>query len=174
MALKACRQVMIDKGLSRSVCNGYTKRIWRLFRCGVENELVPADVYHALQAVKGLRKGRSPARETERIQPVEVEHVEACLPLVSAPVQAMIRLQLLTGMRPGEVVQMRPGDVRRDGKVWVYRPQRHKTDYRDHERQVPLGPRAQEILTPFLERGENTFLFSPKDAEEARSARKRL
>ncbi|MCZ6573186.1 MAG: tyrosine-type recombinase/integrase, partial [Planctomycetota bacterium] len=174
MALKVCREAMIEKGLSRSVCNGYTKRIKRLFRWGVENELILASVFQALQAVRGLRKGRSPARETEPIRPAREEHVEAVLPAVSVPVQAMIRLQLLTGMRPGEVVQMRASDIDRSRQVWTYRPQRHKTDYRGHEREVALGPKAQAVLRPFVERANDGPLFSPRDAEGARNARRRL
>jgi len=174
MALKVCRQAMIEKGLSRGVCNGYTKRIKRLFRWGVENEMVPASLYHALQAVAGLRKGRSAARETEKVKPAPEGDIEAVLGIVAVPVQAMIRLQLLTGMRPGEVVQMRPCDIERTDGVWIYRPAQHKTDYRDQERAVPLGPRAQKILTPFMERGAEGPLFSPREAEAARSARRRL
>jgi len=39
---------------------------------------------------------------------------------------------------------------------------------------VPLGPKAQAVLGPFLERDEHAFLFSPKEAEEARNAKRRL
>ena len=78
-----------------------------MFKWGVANELIPASVHHALLAVGGLRLGRCQARESEPVRPVPVEHVNAVLPHVSPQVAAMVRLQLLTGMRPGEVVVMR-------------------------------------------------------------------
>lgn len=52
------------------------------------------------------------------MRPVDDAHVDAILPLVSTPVAAMIQLQRLTGMRPGEVVQLRPGDIERFGEIW--------------------------------------------------------
>ena len=111
MALKAVRQRMVDQGLCRRHINHRVNRVRRVFRWGVENELVPPDVLHSLQAVTPLKKGRTTARETEPVRPVPIEHVDAVLPHVSRQVAAMIQLQLLTGMRPGEVVLMRPVDV---------------------------------------------------------------
>ena len=93
---------------------------------------------------------------------------------VASPVWAMIELQRLSGMRPGEVVLMRLCDIDRSGKVWLYRPGRHKAEHHGHARVVPLGPQAQSVLEPFLARDERTFLFSPKEAEQARNAKRRL
>ena len=67
----------------------------------VENELVPGEVYHAFQAVAGLRKGRCEAREPEPVRPVPMQHVYAIQPFVSRQVWAMIQVQLLTAARPG-------------------------------------------------------------------------
>ena len=71
------------------------------------------------------------------------------LPLLPEPVAAMVELQLLTGMRPGEVVLMRMSDVDRSGDVWLYTPEEHKNAWRGKERKVYLGPKAQEILRRF-------------------------
>ena len=57
----------------------------------------------ALAAVAGLEKGRSDARERPPVRPVAEETVEATLPHLSPQVAAMVRLQLLTAARPGEV-----------------------------------------------------------------------
>jgi hypothetical protein len=64
LGLKATRDKMITGGLSRGVINAHVGRIKRMFRWAVENELAPANVYHGLQAVTGLQRGRSVARET--------------------------------------------------------------------------------------------------------------
>jgi integrase len=99
--------------------------------------------------------------------------VEATLPLLLPPVAAMVRLQLLSGMRPGEVCRMRPIDIDMTGKVWLYRPARHKTAWRGKPRVVALGPQAQAIVREFLPTGTEEPLFSPARAMEDRAARLR-
>jgi integrase len=166
--LKAVRQQMIDSGLSRCVINHRVGRIKRLFKWAVAEELVPPSVYHGLQAVAGLTFGRTSARETEPIRPVPDLHVAAVLPFISPPVAAMIMLQRLTGMRPGEPVIMRPCDIDTSGGVWIYEPSDHKTRWRGHRKQIPLGPEAQRILGSFLDRDPQAFLFSPVESEQWR------
>jgi integrase len=173
LALKACRERMVQRGLARRHVNQRVNRIRRCFRWGVENELVAPTVLEGLRSVTALKKGRTPAPETLPVQPVLREHVEAVLPHVAKQVACMIQLQLLTGMRPGEVVQMRPGDIDRSGPVWVYRPIHHKTDYRGIDRLIYLGPAAQELLAPWLSRSPETFCFSPREAEQARHLARR-
>jgi integrase len=82
----------------------------------------------------------------------------------------MIELQRLTGMSPGEVCQMRTRDVDTTGKVWTYVPTSHKTEHHDRDRTLYLGPRAQEILRPWLRSDPTAFLFSPRKASEERWA----
>jgi integrase len=142
-----------------------------MFRWGVENEIVPPSVLHGLQAVAGLRRGKSDARETAPVRPVADAVVDALRPFVSRQVWVMVELQRLTGMRPGEVVRMRTGEIDRSGEMPVYRPGRHKTQHHGHTRAVYLGQRCQEIVAPFLKNDPEAFIFSPADAEEERRAK---
>src|SRR5262249_635585 len=148
-ALKAVRNEMIATGLARGVINQRIGRIRRVFRWAVENELVPPSVFHGLQAVRGLQRGRTEAKETEPVKPVAEETFRAALRPLLPTLVAMAELQWLTGMRPGEVVKMRTCDLEMSGEIWFYRPSRHKSQWRGHDRVVPLGPRAQEILKPW-------------------------
>jgi hypothetical protein len=76
------------------------------------------------------KKGRSEALQTQSVCPVADEHVRAVLPQLTPPGRAMVLVQRLTGMRPGEVVLMRPCDLdRRRGTTWVCRPESHKTEH---------------------------------------------
>ena len=57
--------------------------------------------------------------------------------------------------------------------VWVYRPESHKTEHHSRERRVYLGPKAQAILRPWLNRGADVYCFSPAEAEAARAEERR-
>ncbi|MGC1272810.1 MAG: site-specific integrase [Planctomycetaceae bacterium] len=173
LKLKAIREVLIGRGLSRKVINQRIGRVKRCFKWGVENELVPPSVFHGLQAVAGLRIGRSLAPEAQRVLPVETAAVNATLPHLSPVVAAMVRFQAATGCRPGEVCQLRPCDVSRDGEVWTYRPQTHKTQHHGRDRIIYIGPKGQRALLPFLDnRPADVPCFSPAEADAAiRAAR---
>ena len=174
LALKAVRRAMIDSGLARGTINQRIGRIVRLYKWAASEELVPAGVYLALKSVGGLPKGRSQAREAEPIRPVPEEAIEAVLPHVARQVRAMIELQRLTGMRPGEVIIMRACDLDRSGEVWVYTPSDHKTAHRGRDRRIFLGPRAREVVGPWLRRDQADYLFSPREAmEELRAEQRR-
>lgn len=173
LALKAVREVMIQQKLARKHINQRVNRVRRVFKWGVENELVPPSVLEGLRAVAPLKKGRTAARETLPVRPVPASHVDAVLPHVSRQVASMIELQRLTGMRPGEVVLVRPCDLDRSEAIWIFRPEYHKTDYRDIDRSIYLGPQSQKILEPWLERESYSYCFSPAEAEIERAARRR-
>jgi integrase len=92
---------------------------------------------------------------------------------VARQVWAMIELQRLTGMRPGEVCQMRTCDIDTTRRVWTYVPQSHKTEHHGKKREIPIGPRAQAILRPWLKPVPTAYLFSPQEATEERLAERR-
>jgi integrase len=173
LALKAVRKTLIDAGLARTTINARVRKIVRVFAWAVENEMVPASVHHGLKAVPGLKKGRSEARETEQVKPVPDSDVDAIRPYVSRQVWTMIELQRLTGMRPGEVTMMRTCDLDMTGKLWVYTPRRHKTEHRNKSREIILGPKAQELLRPWLRTDLEGYLFQPREATEERNIKRR-
>ena len=164
---------MIEQGLSRGVINSRIGKIKRMFRWAVSEELAPASLVHALDTVAGLQKGRTEAREADPVQPVDDETVDATLLHLPATVADMVRLQRLTGSRPQDVCNLRPVDVDRSGDVWLYVPQHHKTEHHGKKRVVCIGPRAQEILLPYLLRSPDAFCFSPAESERKRKAQLR-
>jgi len=167
-ALKAVRQAMVEKGWVRKHINRQVDRIKRMFKWAVAEELVPPGVYEGLRAVAGLKYGRCGARDNPPVQPVPENLIEPVKRHVSRQVAAMIDLQLLTGARPGEIVQLRPCDIDRTGPTWTYRPPEHKTEHHGHERVIFLGPKAQQVLSAFLLRPQDAHCFSPAEAEEER------
>jgi integrase len=173
LMLKAVRQEMTEADLCRAQVNKRVGQIKRMFRWAVEEQLVPPSVWHGLQAVVGLKRGRSGARESEPVKPVPEAWVRKTMEHMPPTVAAMVELQMLTGMRPGELCIVRPMDVDRRGKVWLYAPADHKTAFHGHKRVVPIGPRGQEVLRPFLTRGLDAYCFAPDEAQRQRFAVKR-
>lgn len=156
---------------SRTGINMAVQRIRHVFRWAVGRELVPPAIYQTLCALEPLRRGRSAARETTRVEPVPDLLLNATCRYLSQPVRALVDLQLLTGARPGELLQLRPSDIEIDqkSKIWSYEPERHKNSFREQSRVIYFGPRAQEILRPFLhDRPRVAYMFSPRDAETER------
>ena len=183
--LKAVRQEIVAKGrrrkkkhtgepLTRKYINYRVACIVRMFKWAVEEELVPVTVYQSLKAVAALRKGRTKeVLESRKIKPVPEEHIPPVLKELPAQVAAMVQVQRLAGMRPDEVTIMRPFDIDRTGEVWSYTPFTHKTEHHEIEKVILLGPKAQEILKPWLDRDATAYLFSPKEVREASLASRR-
>jgi integrase len=168
--LRAVRNKMIDIGWTRQTINKNIDRIRRMYRWGVEEELVPETLYRALKAVAALSKGHYNVREAPPVKAVGDQLVESTLPHLPGTVADMVRVQRLAGMRPGEICSMRPCDVDRSVNPWRYVPESHKCEHHDQERVIFLGPKAQQILLPYLLRDPVECCFRPVDSESARRA----
>ena len=168
LGLKAVRVRLVERGLSRVYINRCTKRIRRIFRWAASEGLIGVEVWHKLQTVEGLRRGHTSAPETQPVRPVDDAIVDATLEHCTPTLKAMIQLQRLTGMRPGELCIMRSGDVDVSSKAWTYTPDRHKTEHHGHTRRIFIGPRGQDILRPLLKADLQAFVFSPRQSEAER------
>ncbi|MEM1228671.1 MAG: site-specific integrase [Planctomycetota bacterium] len=166
LRFKALREFWVQKGLSRSVVNRNARKVVEIFRWGVENEMVPPEVCQRLKAVKGLKRGRTAAPEPVPVMPVDLAVVEATIRHLSPVVRDMIRVQLLTGARPGEVCKLRPMDVDRSADVWEYIPSSHKTEHHGRARKLFIGPECQAVLLPYLLRASDAFCFSAAESRE--------
>ena len=169
LKLQALREELVKLGWSRKVVNRQIGRVRAVFAWGVAQDMVPGNVIHSLQAVRGLRAGRTTARECDPVKPVPADILELTMPKLSRHVRAMVETQLFTGMRPGELVRMRIREIDRSSPVWTYQPARHKTQHHGHQRVIKIGPRAQSVLAPFLDgRPDDAFVFDPRQAEAER------
>jgi len=168
LALQTVQQQLVDAGNCRRYVNYLADALKRVFKWGVAQELVPETTYRALACVSGLRRGRTSAPDHAPVGPVADEVVDATLPRLPEVVADMVRVQRLTGARPGEVCIIRPADVDTSGKVWLYRPESHKTEYAGRRRVIPIGPRAQDVLRRYLLRPAETYCFVPMESERKR------
>lgn len=163
LKLSAIRDSLVEKGLSRVNINKMIQRMKHVIKWGVGRELVPPMILQGLQAVSGLQRGRTLARERPKVKPASRELVERTIPHLPTPVANIVRLLMLTGARCGELVQLKPEDIDRTGPVWIFTPKQHKTAHKGKDRHILLGPRSQAILLPLLDSLEPTdFVFSPR------------
>ena len=167
-ALITIQQGYVEAGYCRTMVNDYVRRVRRMFKWATAREMIPPSIYHGLQAVDGLRAGESTAREPRDVNPVPQEWIDAVLLHLSRQTCGMVKLQLVCGARPGEIVRLRAADIDMSGTFWVYRPRHHKTSRFGKGREIYIGPRGQAIIQEFLKPDVNAYLFSPADADRER------
>ena len=123
-------------------------------------------MWHGLQAVESLKRGRSRAKESKRIPAVPREVVDQTLPFLPPTVAAMVEVVWHSPVRIEEVVIMRGDEFDTTGEVWLFRPTSWKTQHAEEhgkERAIPVGPNTQAVLKPFMERAKGGYLFKPSD-----------
>src|SRR5262249_13213979 len=152
------QQHMVKLGWCRRYINQAIGLIRACWKWGARKEIIPFAFYDRLRTVPGLRQGRTEAPDHAPRLHVDDALVEQTLPHLPRPGQGLVQFQGFTGARPGEAVTLRPMDIDQDAfvvdgvKVWVYRPESHKGQWRGHWRALPIGPRCQEMLASFLTR----------------------
>ncbi len=159
--------------------NLYVSHVVGMFAWGVSREIVPVETLTALKTVRPLRRGRAPApgvkppRPPVKIKPVPASALELTRRHVSAMIRDMIDIQVLTAMRPTELVSMRLSDLYEtdDPDVVYYRvaPDANKVEHHGLDRVVAIGPRTLKILAPYIARAraldpDRAYLFRPCDA----------
>lgn len=187
------RQRYIGRGYARNSIKIVTGRVLALFRWGHKKGAVSAETLTSLKASPEPDEGE----EREPIAPVPPEDLErVLLSLEQEPARchvlpfrrdhyhkrlrqaAMMRLQELVGMRPGELCRMRGSEIDREGKVrvgtrivqvagpdgtpyrgWVFQPSRHKTMKKGKTVAYLVGPQARAILDRWLPADPNEYVW---------------
>jgi integrase len=109
------------------------------------------------------------------VGPVAEEFVTAAEQYLSSTIRAMIRLQQLSGARPGEICALRGQDLEiSTDRVWIARPTLHKLTHKGIVREIFFGPQAIAILKPLLKPDLTEPIFSPAAAERQRRQMQRL
>lgn len=172
---------------SRLTSNKRVARLKRIWKWAASRELIPVEYFDRLRTVEGIPAGRGLAIEHAPVGPVPHADLIRTLRALHRTARSIALTQMLTGARPGEIVNMRPADLVRSGpvdlelgvrldagKVWVYRPRTHKTQHRGQSRVILIGPKAQAVLKPFLEgRDAEAFVFSPREVRESMDAERK-
>jgi integrase len=150
--------------LCRITINGRLALLKQLVKWGTERRLVPGSVWHEVSALRGLPHGRSGVRENPPVEAVPWHLVEQTLPHLVPTLRAAVLVQWQTGMRPAELLTMTRRQLDMSGRLWVYKPTRHKGSWRGRERVVRIGPKAQQLIAPMLPLAPDAAIFSPTTA----------
>jgi integrase len=160
------------KGLprSRNYVNKLAKSIQTAWRWLATQELISAESAASVCSVGPLREGDGGA-ELGDVLPPHPGDVQKTLDTCGPMLADMLRVQLLTGARPGEIRTMRAEDISRaedqpiplpgtkrtvaarkigETLVWMMAPGSHKTKNRGKARAIPIGPKAQAILDTWI------------------------
>lgn len=163
----AVRDALVRSGIARVTVNRYMERTRRLWRWALDDGRITAQLKAELSQVQNLKAYRSDAPETEPVRPVDDAAIAATCAVMARNTADMVRVQRLTGMRPGEVCIMRWCDIDTSRTPWVYTPSHHKTEWKGKIRAVLIGRQARAILEKY-----RTFAqpFSPQAAYDVEVA----
>ena len=164
LKLESFRDLLVASGITRRTINGHIKSVIRIFKYAVSRELIPVSVVETLRTLESLRYGQTTAPEQKKRTPVSLAHVKAKAEYLSPVVKAMVVVQLGTGMRPSEMIKMRPCDIDTSGEVWIYRPVRHKTMHAGKQRVIPILGESRSAIAPYMDRGPEEYCFSPAES----------
>jgi len=171
---RAVREAMIERKWVRKTISDNCARIVRAFQWAATENMVPTTVPAALALVEPLVAGRrADVRDPEPIPPAPAADVAAVLdgghlhpdPARRAVLEAAVRVQLATGMRPGELCALTVGAIDRRREPWrCDLSAESKMLHKELRRVVYFGPKARSALAPLLaaaeERGPGAPLFA--------------
>ena len=170
------RDALIARGLCRKTINRHINILTHRFsQWALDAGVITAAQKVEISQLAPIKRGRTAAPERPPVLAAKDVDIEAAVVASVPHMAAMIRVHRLTGMRPGEICRMKWEEIERGDDIWIYRPQRHKNDWRGEfgaPRVVLIGPKAQAILEALgcTQRG---YVFSPRIAVAEWVAEKR-
>jgi integrase len=144
------------------------KRLVHILKWAVAAGMLPVENNTTVKCLAPLKRGHTTAQEVEPVRPVATEVVDATLRHLTQVVADMVRFQLLTGARPGEVCRITPAMVDASGEVWTITLREHKNSHHGRARTIYVGPQARQVLAPYLLRDPSEPCFSPIESEQQR------
>ncbi len=173
-ALRELRETLLaGNKQTRQLVNEQIRTVCRIFKHAASLELTEFETYHRLTTLDPLKRGQTDALEQKPREPVPLADIAATVVELTPVLAAMVRIQLATGMRSGELCRMRRCDIDRSGDEWIYRPAKHKTAHHGVQKAVPIVGYARQVLTDFMNRHPESYCFSPSESDEWHRAMRR-
>lgn len=180
------RQKYIQKGYARGSMKNVIARILVLFRWGHKKGVVSAETLTSLATSPEPDEGEErdpvghvePATLAKLLEFLKQPSAKCDYPARRQRLSAMMEIQYLVGMRPGELVRMKSSEIRQDATVlvkgktiqifdeagkpyagWVFQPGRHKNLKRGRYLAYLIGPKARALLEPYLPQNSEAYLW---------------
>lgn len=160
---------------TRQHVNEMVQRVRRIWSWAVGEGLVPVTTWQALEHVAPARKTKVANPEQRKPEGVTWETVKATLPHLPADVAVMVEVHWLAGCRASEICVLRPCDIERHARSWLWRPHQRKTEHLEEEGQELaywLGPRAVKLLKPLVKKTATAAYVFPGPIGHARRGAK--
>lgn len=176
LKLRQVRQAMVDAGWSRRFINKQVIRLRFIFRLAVSHELVRPGVLAALDSVPALIPGETTAAERAPRLAVPQASIDAVRLRLRQRNRDILDLLLLTGARPGELLNLTPSEIDRSGDIWRADLRQHKNSHHGKARVLLFNATAQKILARYINGKPKTRMFPARGdtfADAIKSACKR-
>lgn len=156
--LEIVRNQMIDEGWTRQYINEMVRRIKVIFKHGVRHEIANVNTWKALDSITHIKAGKTSAREYRDIQPADMNLVNQVMNIATQSIKSMIRVQLLTGMRPIEICDMKWLELSSVRDVMIYKPESHKTMHHGLSRTIYICNDAEQIIESQPRTSDHVFV----------------
>jgi integrase len=140
---------------SRTYVNTCLRKLRTFVRWAADLDHIPPSIVADLSLIRAAQPGRTQAREPSPIQHIEDERVREILRVCVPWVRTVCQLIMLTGARPGEILNTTTSQIRLDDMPAIL-PSQHKLAHRNITRVIPLSSRALALITPHLK------IFTPE------------
>lgn len=168
-----CRETVVGTGKQMAVrtINSYLQRVKRLYEWAAQKGYLPQSLSDRIAQAKPAT-GRQ-GRVTQQVPPVPIEGLRAVFRYCRdsrykrlRELRDMMRFQLRTGCRNGELLILRGKDISRVDDFWIWKPYKYKTQATGRTRQIMVSARAMAIIRPYLDRvGNDQHIWSYPDAK---------
>jgi integrase len=182
-----------NPALGRRTIKAFCASVIRAIKWGIGQDLyrtseTRVDDLERAKPLDGLN-----AKPPKKRNPANSLSVDAALQELTPTLRTAVMILRMTGMRAGELLSMRPMDVRRGGvlqlvngqririedetqaardrgeigakeSVWWYVPASHKTAHHGIDRVIPIMPAVQRLLESLPPRAADRPYISPKES----------
>ena len=160
--------MLLATGNSRKYIKDQINDVLCFFKFAVGRELIDESVLRNLSLLRPLRRGEAPNREKRATPPLEdvLKTADACDPVD----RTMIRIQLLTGCRPGELFLARANNFQCLNGVHVFQPDSHKTLHHGKQRKIVFSKTAMSLVRPLMTGSDHLLFLNRRGRPFKRSA----
>lgn len=134
--------------LTRTYIAACLRKLRTVVRWAADLDYLPLTICADLSLVRAPAPGRSQAKEPTTPQPAALQTFAQLLPHLPTWARSVLHLQMLTGARPSELLELRQREIHTDSSPRLV-PTQHKNAHRNKPRVIPLSPQALNVIEPW-------------------------